>query len=61
MTTLEKFLVYGLGGSQVLCAFLQTLRYAAEGSAGWMTAWAATSIFGIALVVWARRLLKEAV
>ncbi len=41
MTALEKFLVYGLGGSQVLVALLQTLRYAAEGSAGWMTARAA--------------------
>lgn len=61
MTTLEKFLVYGLGGSQVLVALLQTLRYAAEGNAGWMTAWAAISVVGIALVLWARLLLKEAI
>jgi hypothetical protein len=61
VTTLEKFLVYGLGGSQVLGALLEVLRYAAEGSAGWMTAWAAVSVFGIAVVIWARRLFKEAV
>jgi hypothetical protein len=61
MTTLEKFLVYGLGGSQVLVALLQMLRYAAEGNAGWMTAWVAVSVAGIGLVIWARRLLKEAI
>ena len=61
MTTFEKFLVYGLGGSQVLAALLQVLRYAAEGSAGWLTAWAAISMIGIAVVIWARRLMKEAV
>jgi hypothetical protein len=60
MTTLEKLLVYGLGGSQVLVALLQALRYA-EGSAGWLTAWMAVFLVGIALVIWARRLLKEAV
>jgi hypothetical protein len=61
MTTLEKFLVYGLGGSQVLAALLETLRYAAAGSPGWMTAWAMVSAFGLALVIWARWLFKEAV
>jgi len=60
LTTLEKLLVYGLGGSQVLAALLQVLRYAAESNAGWTMAWAAVSLAGIGLVIWARRLMKEA-